>query len=180
MSDFSEIAIEKEQNGEYADAAANYALHSLENLVKEEFESGRSMRINSAILLLAISCDVRAGNSRRPEFLFILLEPLLAEIEQSAEDEILLGLIQEWWGDAKLMLGRESAETHYRRAAEKYQHATPVEPWAVEEESDYAYWAAENFYESNGLAIPDDLYHDLPSRIEFKLDAVQQIFPDSD
>lgn len=180
MSDFFEKAREKKQNEEYGAAATFFALDAIEELIREEFEQGRSMRVNSAILLRAISCDARAGNTRRPEFLFHLLEPMLAEIKQTADDDILKGLVEEWWGDAKLMLGRMTAESHYRRAAELYQNSEPVEPWAVEEESDYAYWAAENFYESEGRPLQDHHYHELSSRIEFKIDAVQQILPDTD
>ena len=139
------------------------------------------MRISFALTLTltAISTDVRAGDDVRPKNLFEVLEPLYEKTIDETDDLVREGLLNEWFGDAWLMLGRSEALPRYWTAKQRYDdHAKPVPNWTFEEEFDYAYWPFEAFVEANNTSLPDNGETDFVGRIRFKLDLVSELSTD--
>ena len=169
-------AVEYEEDGALAEAAERYALSAFADALGDDFRPGRPMRISFALTLAAISADVRAGDDVRPKNLFEVLEPLYEKMIDETDDPVLEGLLNEWFGDAWLMLGRSEALPRYRTAKQRYDdHAKPVPNWAFEEEFDYAYWAFEAFVEANDTSLPDDGETDFLGRIHFKRNLVSEL-----
>lgn len=175
MTDHFQKAMEAEKAGRHREAAEHFAIDAMIELVKSNFESGRTMRINAAILLQAISADVRANNTNRARHIFSFLEPLLAEIRDSTDDTVLAGIASEWTGDALLMLGEPGAKEQYREAETRYVDVRPTENWGFEEEFDYEHWAIESFLESEGMEVPENLELDFQQRIGLKLEAAEDL-----
>nr|WP_233340897.1 hypothetical protein [Haloprofundus sp. MHR1] len=169
LQEFYGKALDLEERGRYAEAAEYYSLRAFAGLLKAEFCDGRSMRLAFAHTLEAISADVRAGNKKRPTQLFTILSPLYEKMIGSTDDPILQGLLNEWVGDAWLMLGSSQALDRYERAKRAYESQTePGRNWAFEEEFDYAYWAVEAFLEATGEALDSEEW-EFEERIQFKL-----------
>lgn len=119
MSQF-EKAGEKEEAGNYQEAATLYARSAFDHLIDCNFEPRREMRIGLGILLMAISCDARADNRHRAKHLFDIAKPLFDEIGEDAETRVLVGLTKEWIGDGLLMLGLPNATEFYHEADKYY------------------------------------------------------------
>lgn len=131
--------------------------------------------INAAILLQAISADVRANNRNRARHIFSILKPLLTEIRDSTDDPVLAGIASEWIGDALLMLNEPGAKEHYREADTKFEDAKPTENWGFEEEFDYGHWAIESFLESKGVELPENVELNFQQRIDRKQKAAENL-----
>lgn len=163
-------AVTCEEEGKFGEAAERYALAAFADLYDADFRPGRSMRISFALILAAISADIRADNDTRPQRLFTTMVPLYESLLDTTDDIVLKGMLQEWFGDAWLMLGDDRAITWYQHAKQVYEaQAEPGRNWAFEEEFDYAYWAFEAFTELNGRSLPNNAEFDFERRIEFKL-----------
>lgn len=169
-------ARDAQERGAYRKAAEYWAHHSFSKLVEEHFEHTRRTRIGVAIMLRAISCDTRAGNTERAKSLFNIVQPVLDRIREAADDEVVAGLASEWLGDGCLMLGDEAALNYYREAKDLYEGNVAVdEPWGYEEEFDQAYWAFESFLDSNGYSLPEHSEFQFMERIERKLEIAGEL-----
>lgn len=107
-------AVDYEEDGALADAAERYALSAFADVLGDDFRPRRPMRISFALTLSAISADIRAGNDVRPENLFTVMGPLYETMVDNADDPVLEGLLHEWFGDARFMLGSTEAVPRYR------------------------------------------------------------------
>lgn len=136
------------------------------------------MRIRLAVLLLSISCDVRADNYHRAESIFDIAEPLFREIGENVESRVLVGLTKEWIGDGLLMLGSPAAKNFYQKACEHYDSLDWGErSWGHEQEFHYAFIAVQSFLTASGIETPEEPH--LPihfvERIEFKMKATERL-----
>lgn len=175
LQEFYGRALDLEENGRYAEAAEYYSLRAFAGLLEVEFCDGRSMRIAFAHTLEAISADVRAGNEKRPTQLFTTLSPLYEKMIDSTDDPILEGLLNEWVGDAWLMLGSAQARDQYEHAKRAYEsQVDPGRNWAFEEEFDYANWAIEAFLSAKGNSL-DSQEWEFEDRIRYKLTLVDDL-----
>lgn len=148
-------ARELEDAGDYTAAAGEYALVGFEKLLDSQFVLDGEGRIGIGMLLQAISCDVRAGNSRRADHLFAIIEPLLVDLRDRTDDHVLRGLAFEWLADGKLMLGAEGAVENYRSALLQFQDLTWEDTtWQEEPDFIHAYWAMESFSQYHGRELP--------------------------
>lgn len=171
--------VDFEEAEEYAEAAEYYALSAFAALIRADFQPGRSMRLAFSHTLEAISADVRADRSSRPERLFETVSPLYEAMTEETDDLVLEGLLHEWFGDAWLMLGSDRAVAYYQQAKQVYERqADPGRNWAFEEEFDYAYWAFESFAEASGKSLPADAELEFVSRIRFKLEFARELVDD--
>lgn len=175
LQSFASEAADLENQGQYAEAADYYALRVFTGLVQDHFKYGRSARLALAHTLSALVCDVQAGQLRRARRFFEILRPFYRDMIEEVDDVVLAGLLEEWLGDGLLVLGDETARTHYQRAQRAYEtESNPERNWAFEEEFDYAYWAFEAFMESEDHSMLDDIEYDFGQRIQFKLDLVDE------
>jgi hypothetical protein len=173
-----EKAEAKEEEGDYREAAALYTRSAFDRLIDCNFEPKREMRIGLAVLLMAISCDVRTDNHRRARHLFDIAKPLFHEIGQDAETQVLVGLTKEWLGDGLLMLGSPDAIEFYQEAAEYYDDLEWGErSWGHEQEFHYASIAIESFLTANSVQVPKDPHLPLhfTERIEFKIETAKRL-----
>lgn len=116
------------------------------------------MRIGLAILLMAISCDVRADNHHQAKHLFDIARPLFQEIGEDAEAPVLVGLTKEWIGDGLLMMGSPDAIEYYQEATEYYDDLEWGErSGGHEQEYHYTSIAHESFLSANGIEVPKEL-----------------------
>jgi hypothetical protein len=171
-----------EKQGKFGEAAENYALYALKSLLDGGFRHGRYTRLAFSHILEALSAEVRAENLERGNDVFDLFRPVFeAELESIADRDTksyraLEGLLNEWFGDAWLMLDSEKSIERYQRALSIYvDHDDPGRNWAFEEEFDYAYWAFESFAESHGKSLPDKYELDFCSRARLKIDLAEEI-----
>jgi len=182
MTTLYQKARDAEEQGAYTKAAEYWARVGFKDLVEEHFEHTRNTRIGVTVMLRAISCDTRAGNSGRARALFNIIRPVLGTIKETANDEfeyrpeIVAGLASEWLGDGYLMLGEETALDHYQDARDLYEGSVrPIENWGGEEEFDYAYWAFESFLEFEGYSLPERSEDHFVERIERKLEIAGEL-----
>lgn len=164
-------ALELERDGEYEAAAAAYAVDGFERIVRSKFELSGPSRVGIGMLLQAISCDVRSGNTRRAEQLFHLVEPLLRGFSETADETVVRGLCLEWLGDGALMVRDEESIAHYRAAADQYSELSwQDETWQDEPEFMHAFWAIQEYARSLGYELsPPDYSHSFTDRIDSKL-----------
>lgn len=175
LQSFASEAANLKNQGQYAEAADYYALRVFTGLVQDHFKYGRSAQLALAHTLSALVCDVQAGQRRRARRFFEILRPFYRDMIEEVDDVVLAGLLEEWLGDGLLVLGDETARTHYQRAQQAYEtESNPERNWAFEEEFDYAYWAFEAFMESEGRPLPDDFEFDFERRVQFKLHFVDE------
>lgn len=168
----SESARELEDAGDYDDAARKYAREGFDRFLVSHFGLDGECRIGIGMILQAISCDVRAGNSRRAEHLFAIIEPLLVELRYGTDDNVLRGLAFEWLGDGKLMLEEGDAVENYRSALLQFQDLT-WEDTTWQEEPDFmqAYWAMESFSQYHGRELPPPVPSvEFQERVEAKIE----------
>lgn len=173
-----EKAGEKEEEGDYRKAAALYSRSAFDRLIDSNFEPRRNMRIGLAILLMAISCDVRADNHHRAKHLFDIAKPLFQEIGKDAETQVLVGLTKEWIGDGLLMLGSPDAIECYEEATEYYDDLEWGErSWGHEQEYHYTSIALESFLSANRIEVPKEPHLPLhfEERIKFKIEEAERI-----
>lgn len=182
MTTLYQRARDAEDQGDYGEAAEYWARCSFGSLLEEHFEHTRKTRIGVAIMLRAISCDTRAGNTERAGELFTIIRPILGTIGETADEEfehrpeVVAGLASEWLGDGSLMLGEDTALDHYRDAKDRYEGTVrPDENWGYEEEFDHAYWAFESFLDSKEYALPERSEAHFIQRIERKIDIAGEL-----
>lgn len=134
------------------------------------------MRIGLAVLLMAISCDVRADNHYRAKHLFDIARPLFQEVGDDAETPVLVGLTKEWTGDGLLMLGSPETIEYYQEATEYYDDLRWEErSWGHEQEYHYASIALESFLTANRIEVPKEPHLPLhfQERIRFKVNVAE-------
>ena len=186
MTDHFGVGLECERSGDFADAAMHYALDSLEEIITGGLEPNRSLRVRVAVMLLAISCDAQAGNERRAALLTSVIEPLLADLRTAAAenpncaglarvDPVLVGLLEEWTGDAHFYMGDPEALEWYERAEPHYSDAKSVENWGFEEEFTYAHHAFTGFLASTGQSLPEGSDVDFKHRLHVKQELAAEL-----
>lgn len=176
LSSFVSNAMDLEKEGQYGEAGYYYALRAFAGVFAEDFRHTRVTRLSLAYTLSAVVCDVQADNYSRSKRLVKIFEPIYQDMIESAEDAVLAGLFQEWFGDIRLVLGDTEAREYYYHAKQAYESQPNAgQNWAFEEEFDRAYWAFEAFMESEGRSLPDNLEYNFHRRIEFKLNLVSEL-----
>lgn len=160
-----------EKAGDYEGAAKAYAIRSFEILVENQFSVNGRMRIGVGMMMQAVSCDVRSGNTQRAGHLFEWVTTYLAKIREEAEDPVLVGLTYEWEGDGLLYFNKTEAREKYENAQSYYENLDwKDETWSMEQCFMYFYWAFEGFAQKNGYLDDVDLLDmEFKERIAYKL-----------
>lgn len=155
---------ELEKKSEYEAAARAYATQGFRNFLESHFRMNSITRTGIGYVLQAISCDSRAGNERRAEYLFEMVKPILMENKRTTDDIVLKGLVNEWLGDGQLFLYRDEAIASYHTALQHYDDLTWRElTWREEPEFMQAYWAVERFSRFQDEPLPEN-----PDSISFQ------------
>lgn len=190
------------ENGQYQDAASLFALSAFGRL--REYGIRECSNANMAVgdLLRAIHYSRRADTDRTAVILRTTLESVALLLQDAAKEsyheklrgaassdvQCLIGLFDEWIGDAHLLTDSSEGADHYNRAETWYErerkregsHSIPCFGWGMEPEFDAALFALRDHMEWRGL--PDDmdaqplteLAVDFDTRLSFKRRLVER------
>lgn len=180
MSELFGQARRAEARGDLADAALLFAQDGLIDLVESSLGGERKRCVDAAILLRAVSCDVREGNEVRAAFVFDIVRLLLEEVQEMTDDATLGGLVCEWLGDGALMLGSMEALEYYSSAEAVYRDIEVMTAWGYEEEYDYADAAVKGFLEANGFSLDDEFREYFVERVRRKQEIAEALLKGAD
>lgn len=206
---YSEDADEAVEQGEFERAATLRAQSAQSRLERFGIESNASADLAVGDLLYAIYYARRAGADGRAIHLRTLLESYAKLLQHASyrrlqehwpdtTDSCLVGLFEEWIGDAHLFTGSPVANRYYDRAESWYQvevgrateatdevwQVMPCWNWGVEPQFEMPLFALQGFLDWKGLEEADrmsttECADQFVDRLEYKRGLFQDFFDEN-